>query len=101
MKIAHPYAFMALCMVVTLALLAAPYVAGWLARHPPRFAASLGAWCVLLVALCALQGWWAAVAVGFNARMGSLVSASLAAWLVAEILLNGKPWKHFQKHTAR
>lgn len=81
MKIAHPYAFMALCMVVTLALLAAPYVAGWLARHPPRSAASLGAWCVLLVALCALQGWWAAVAVGFNARMGSLVSASLAAWL--------------------
>lgn len=101
MKIAHPYALLALCMAVALVLLAAPYVAGWLADHPPRSAASLCAWCVLLVALCAVLGWWAAVAVGFNARMGSLVSASLAAWLVAKILMNGKPWKHFQKHTAR
>lgn len=101
MKIAHPYAFFALCMAVTLALLVVPYVAGWLADHPPRSAVSLCAWCVLLVALCAFLGCWAAVAVGFKVSTGLLVSASLAAWLVAEILLNGKPWKHFQKHTAR
>ncbi len=101
MKIAHPYAFLALSMAVTLALLVAPYVAGWLAGHPPRSASSLCAWCVLLVALCAFFGWWAAVAVGFKASTGSLIGALLAAWLVAEILLNGKPWKYFQKHSAR
>lgn len=56
MKIAHPYALLALCMAVALVLLAAPYVAGWLADHPPRSAASLCAWCVLLVALCAVLG---------------------------------------------
>lgn len=101
MKIAHPYAFLALCMAVTVALLAAPYVAGWLAIHPPRSASSLSVWCVLLVALCTLLGWWAAVAVGFRANTGCFVGALLAAWLVAEVLLNGKPWKHFQISSAR
>lgn len=101
MKIAHPYAFFALCLAVAMSMAMAPYVAGWLAGHPPRSAPSLCAWCVLLVVLCAFLGWWAAVAVGFKARTGSLGGALLAAWLVAEILLNGKPWKHFQKHSAR